>query len=261
MHSCQRHLLAYIAALNILDADVLLSTTKVRSRLDPAITLKKGIERHHLFPKGYLKSALGISDTKRTNQIANFALVDWIENIAISDLAPSTYWPAQVEAKRLEGARLRDAMYWHALPDGWPEMPYEDFLVARRKQMAIVVRDALARVTDASYQPAFSTPPTLAAAAEKPPPSSLRQLVDADLVPSGTTLVTGGDTDMRVAHVLPDGRLYAEGETYDSLIELSEALDVSGNPWSNWAAELADGRVLLSVLREAYMDSDMGAKT
>jgi hypothetical protein len=52
-------LLAYIAALNILDADILLSTSKVRSRLDPAITLKKGIERHHLFPKGYLKTSLG----------------------------------------------------------------------------------------------------------------------------------------------------------------------------------------------------------
>jgi hypothetical protein len=36
-------LLAYIAALNILDADALLSTGKVRGRLDPAITAKKGI--------------------------------------------------------------------------------------------------------------------------------------------------------------------------------------------------------------------------
>jgi hypothetical protein len=63
-------------------------------------------------------------------------------------------------------------------------------------------------------------------------------LVDADLVPSGTTLVTGGATDTRVVQVLPDGRLYAEGETYDNLIELSEALGVSGNPWSTWAAEL-----------------------
>ena len=46
------------------------------------------IERHHLFPKGYLKSVLGISDTKRVNQIANFALVDWVENIAISRPRP-----------------------------------------------------------------------------------------------------------------------------------------------------------------------------
>jgi hypothetical protein len=74
-------------------------------------------------------------------------------------------------------------------------------------------------------------------------------------------LVTGGSADTRVAQVLPDGRLYADGETYDSLIELSEALDVSGNPWSTWAAELADGRVLLSVLRDAYADTDMEATT
>jgi hypothetical protein len=146
-------------------------------------------------------------------------------------------------------------------PGGWTEMPYEDFLAARRKLMAIVVRDALARLTDTSYQPASSAPPTIAAATEEPPPSSMRQLVDADLVPSGTTLVTGGNGDTPVAHVLPDGRLYADGETYDSLIELSEALDVSGNPWSTWAAELADGRVLLSVLRDAYADNDLGAST
>jgi hypothetical protein len=43
---------AYIAALNILDADALLSTGKIRGRLDPAITAKKGIERHHIFPQG-----------------------------------------------------------------------------------------------------------------------------------------------------------------------------------------------------------------
>src|SRR5690606_37269373 len=45
---------AYIAALNIPDADALLSTIKVRSRLDPGVLLKKGIERHHLFPRAYL---------------------------------------------------------------------------------------------------------------------------------------------------------------------------------------------------------------
>ena len=61
--------------------------------------------------------------------------------------------------------------------------------------------------------------------------------------------------------MLPDGRLYADGETYDSLIDLSEAVGVSGNPWSTWAAELADGRVLLSVLRDAYADTDIEATT
>ena len=92
-------LLAYIAALNILDADALLSTGKVRSRLDPAITAKKGIERHHIFPRSYLRSVLKIADNKEINQIANMALVEWADNIAISDDAPTKYWPEQVAAR------------------------------------------------------------------------------------------------------------------------------------------------------------------
>lgn len=253
-------LLAYIAALNILDADILLSTSKVRSRLDPAITLKKGIERHHLFPRAYLKSTLGISDIKRINQIANFALVDWVDNIAISDLAPSTYWPEQVTAKGLDRSRLHDAMYWHALPEGWTEMPYENFLVERRKRMATVVRDALARLEDARYQPVVNASPALAATGEERPDSSLRQLVDADLIPSGTTLIAGGAGDEQTAQVLPDGRIYADGETYDSILELSEALGVSGNPWSTWAAELDDGRLRLCVVRDAYESNALEMK-
>lgn len=250
-------LLAYIAALNILDAEILLSTSKVRSRLDPAITLKKGIERHHLFPRGYLKSALGISDTKRVNQIANFALVDWVENIAISDLAPSEYWPDQVQKQGLAGDRLRHAMFWHALPEGWHKMAYDDFLAERRKRMARVVRDALGRLADSTYQPAASTPPAAVPEVQSPP-SSLRELVDADVVPQGTMLVAQGASATYAAQVLPDGHLYYDGEPYDSLIELSEALGLEGNPWSTWAAELADGRILLSVLRESYADGGPG---
>jgi hypothetical protein len=246
-------LLAYIAALNIQDADVLLSSSKVRSRLDPAITLKKGIERHHLFPRGYLKSALNISDTKRVNQIANFALVDWSDNIAISDLAPASYWPAQVAAKGLAGDRLQQAMYWHALPQDWEHMHFDEFLAERRKRMAIVVRDAMSRLADPNYEPQYAagpgpvvvTEPRVGAGPE------LRALVDADVLPSGTTIVTGDGAEQKVAQVLPDGRLYADGETYDGLIELSEVLALDGNPWSLWAAELADGRVVLGVLRDA----------
>lgn len=244
-------LLAYIAALNIHDADVLCSTTKVRSRLDPAITLKKGIERHHLFPRGYLKR-LGIADTRRVNQIANYALVDWSDNIAISDLAPEDYWPAQVAAKGIGADRLARQMYWHALPDGWERMPFDQFLAERRTRMAAVVRDAFARLSEPSYQPDYAAPPAVAEGQE---PSAgvgldLRALVDADLLPSGTTLVAGDGSRQRLAQVLPDGRLYADGDTYDGLVDLSTALDVDGNPWKAWSADLADGRVVLAMLRE-----------
>jgi hypothetical protein len=242
-------LLAYIAALNIHDADVLLSSSKVRSRLDPAITLKKGIERHHLFPKGYLKAHLGITDTKRVNQIANFALVDWSDNIAISDISPEHYWPAQLESKGLSGERLDRAMYWHALPPGWERMRFDDFLGDRRKRMAAVVRDAMALLADPSYQPdlrGVTAPASTSVATE----TDLRALVDADLVPSGTSIVTGSGADERVAQVLPDGKLYHDGETYDGLVDLSDALQLDGNPWRAWLADLPDGRVQLAVLRE-----------
>jgi hypothetical protein len=125
-------LLAYIAALNILDADALLSTGKVGSRLDPAITARKGIERHHIFPRAYLKRRLGITDSKEINQIANMALVEWADNIAISDEAPPVYWPAQVAAKQITADRLGQQMYWHALPDEWEQLEFADFLRRRR---------------------------------------------------------------------------------------------------------------------------------
>jgi hypothetical protein len=244
-------LLAYIAALNILDADVLLSTSKVRSRLDPAITLKKGIERHHLFPKGFLRSVLGVTDMKRTNQIANFALVDWSDNIAISDKDPKAYWPAHVAAKGLDGSKLRQAMYWHALPERWPQMPYDEFLAERRRRMAVVVRDAVGRLADSTYESPATVPATPAFALQDAPTGSLRSLVDADALPPGTTLHAGGEANAMTAQVLPDGRLYADGETYDSLLDLSDELGLDGSPWLTWSAELDDGRVQLDVLRDS----------
>ncbi len=246
-------LLAYVAALNILDADVLLSTSKVRSRLDPAITLKKGIERHHLFPKGYLKKA-GIAGIKRVNQIANFALVDWSDNIAISDLAPSNYWPEQVRAKGVSGDRLAASYYWHALPDGWETMDYDDFLLARRKLMAMVVRDAIAHLGQGDYVLSHSSvPAAVEPSALDHADHELRQLVDADLLPAGTTLVSGDGVEAIVATVLPDGRVYFEGDSYDSLAEVGELVGLGTNAWSASSAELDDSRVRLSVLREQYV--------
>lgn len=241
-------LLAYIAALNIHDADILLSSSKVRSRLDPAITLKKGIERHHLFPKAYLKKALDITDVKRVNQIANFALVDWSDNIAISDLSPSVYWPQQRARKGLAGEQLTKAMYWHGLVDGWEHMSFDDFLAERRRRMAIVVRDAMNLLTDPNYAPTYGEATDLATAIADG--HDLRALVEADVLPPGTAVVFGeGPGEVR-AEVLSDGRLYADGDVHNGLLELSDAYGVEGNPWSQWSADLADARTLLSVLRE-----------
>jgi len=138
-------LFAYYAALNLLGARVLFSKMKVSELLDPALRGKKSaIERHHLFPKNYLRKQ-EITEVRDTNQIANFALVEWADNIDISDVSPAEYFPKY--ASRLDRSELEEMSYWHALPEGWETMGYEDFLAARRKAMASVIRDGFGKLT------------------------------------------------------------------------------------------------------------------
>ena len=132
-------LFAYYAALALCDARALFSKGKVADLLDPpASGNKKALERHHLFPKRYLKK-LKIESVRETNQIANYALVEWDDNIAISDIAPKDYWPRY--SARFSAAELADMMRWHALPANWWEMDYPEFLHARRPLIAHVIRD------------------------------------------------------------------------------------------------------------------------
>ena len=139
-------LFAYYAALNLLGARVLFSKMKVSELLDPALKgPKAAIERHHLFPRGYLRT-LGLTSTRDTNQIANFALVEWPDNIDISDKSPSEYLPQY--AARFTQQELDEMMYWHALPEGWEEMEYPEFLEARRKEIARVVRDGFLKLSE-----------------------------------------------------------------------------------------------------------------
>ncbi len=131
-------LFAYHAALNLLDAKVLFSKMKVSELLDPALKSKKSAtERHHLFPKGYLKK-LGITEVRETNQVANYALVEWDDNIGISDKSPTDYFP--LYARRFSSEELEQMMEWHALPDGWDRMEYAEFLGERRKLISTVIR-------------------------------------------------------------------------------------------------------------------------
>lgn len=132
-------LFAYFAALNLLDAKVLFSKISISTLLDPALhSNKSSIERHHLFPKAYLKR-LGITETRDTNQIANYALVEWSDNVSIADTPPSDYFPRY--AARFLPDELARMCYWHALPQGWENLDYQDFLAVRRKGMAKVIRD------------------------------------------------------------------------------------------------------------------------
>ncbi|MEZ4517439.1 MAG: putative DNA binding domain-containing protein [Chloroflexota bacterium] len=133
-------LFAYYASLALLNARALYSSQSVTDLVDPSVhSTKSAVERHHLFPKAFL-GGMHITETYRVNQIANYALVEWSDNIAISDKSPSEYAPA-IESK-LDKQILRKMYRWHALPDGWYEMQYDDFLGRRRELMASVIHDA-----------------------------------------------------------------------------------------------------------------------
>jgi hypothetical protein len=138
-------LFAYYASLVLLDARVLFSNSKVPDLLDPTIQGKKsGVERHHLFPKNDL-SKQGITSIRDTNQIANYALVEWGDNIDISDRAPADYVPELTE--RFKQSRLERMYRMHALPPDWEEMKYRDFLEKRRELMAKVIQEGYATLT------------------------------------------------------------------------------------------------------------------
>jgi hypothetical protein len=135
-------LFAYYATLILLDARALFSKLRVSELLDPAMHANRSaVERHHLYPKGCL-SQLGITAIRDTNQIANYALVEWGDNTKISDQAPIEYLPELKE--RFDQSEL-DRMYrHHALPDNWEHLEYREFLEKRRELIAQVIAEGYA---------------------------------------------------------------------------------------------------------------------
>lgn len=138
-------LYAYYAAQYVLNSNGLFSKLKVSDLLQEGLRSKKSaLERHHLFPKAWLQRN-GIDDQTQRNQIANYALVEWSDNIEISDKQPKEYLPFYLE--RLPSQEKEKMYYWHALPEGWENMRYEEFLTERRKLIALVIRDAYLQIS------------------------------------------------------------------------------------------------------------------
>jgi hypothetical protein len=132
-------LFAYNASLILLEAKVLFSNAKVADLLDPAIHSRRGpVERHHLFPKGHL-ATMKITSTRDTNQIANYAYVEWGDNSRILNNSPAEYLP-KLKA-RFGDADLTTMYHLHALPEDWERMEYNAFLEKRREMMAQIIRE------------------------------------------------------------------------------------------------------------------------
>jgi hypothetical protein len=131
-------LFAYVAAQNRLEAPVLFSHKKVYELLDPSVKAqRKPLERHHLFPRACLHRQ-GIEDRRLVNQMANYALLEWPENLDIRDRNPTEYVTAIKPRFSMDAWRRMHEL--HALPEGWHELSYPDFLQTRRHLMAAIIR-------------------------------------------------------------------------------------------------------------------------
>ncbi len=138
-------LFAYNAALVLLDVRVLFSKLKVSELVDPVSKgIRGAVERHHLFPKGYLKT-LNITDLRETNQIANYALVEWGDNMKIMDQSPAEYLPGM--ESRFGKEELAQMCRWHALPRNWEQMNFREFLEQRRELIASVIHEGYQTLT------------------------------------------------------------------------------------------------------------------
>lgn len=229
---------AYFASLNLLGAKVLFSSMTVHELLDPANAGKKqAIERHHLFPKAYLETQ-NIKGTARTNKVANYALLEWPDNIKISDQPPADYFPAMF-AERVTPADAAKARFWHALPEGWELMPYDEFLLERQKLIAKVIKAGFEHLTGDHRSTAVAIaeqPPTFAELAaegesltvefkssmihsykpdipEKVIIGAVVKTIAAFLNTEGGTLVIGADDDAQPIGLEPD--LSAKGFDLD----------------------------------------------
>lgn len=98
---------------------------------------KKHLERHHLFPRGWLEEQ-GITDLKLINQVANFALLEWPDNLQIGKKPPREYLP-EIRSRFTEEEWERMCRL-HALPKDWEHFPFEEFLRQRRPLMAEIIR-------------------------------------------------------------------------------------------------------------------------
>jgi hypothetical protein len=70
--------------------------------------------------------------------MANYALLEWPDNIGISDSPPHEYVP-EIRARFTadEWARMNE---YHAMPENWHQMAYDVFLHDRRRLMAAIIR-------------------------------------------------------------------------------------------------------------------------
>ena len=230
---------AYIAALNILDANLFLLDETVRNWMDPNWGSTVKVEEHHLFPRAHLRS-LEITGTRRVNQVANYAPTDSDTNKRISARPPSEYWPDLLGQRKISGEALRRQRFWYALPEGWENLGYWEFLQQRRRLMAEVVHQGYLRLLDPGYVPQMGDDLNAWVDDETTRGLRLPDLVDAGLLRPGDILGPVDPERPTVAEITDDALLSFNDEEYDTPARAARADgDESSDGWEYWM--LADG--------------------
>ncbi len=247
----------YLAALDILDADLfLLPDGKVRQWTDPTATSIRNVEIHHIFPRAYLRDTLGYTDTKRINQVANYAPIDWVTNQAISYASPSEYWPQIQQERYPQGGPSLDRQHvWFALPENWSTMAYEDFLHERRRLMAQVVKEGFARLSDPTYEPAYT--PQGSTVADLEVEVTLLDLINAGILETGTIIESVDTDDDIVAIINDDGEIVYDDHRFESPTRAAKAAgEETRDGWDYWTISTDEGTKSLADLRAQFLAQD-----
>jgi hypothetical protein len=134
----------YLASQIVLGNTMLFSTTPISQMfLAGSSGTKNAVDKHHIFPKNYLAKT-GIDKDRDRNQIANFTYLDYNTNIYISDKNPQEYVPEF--QNKMGDEQYRRSCKQHALPIGFENLDYFDFLQKRRVLMAQIVKEAYERL-------------------------------------------------------------------------------------------------------------------
>ena len=135
----------FVASQIVLNTNLLFGNSPISKFFMPGTSGAKGaMDRHHIFPKAWL-SKQGYDSDRERNQLANFAYIDYANNIDISDNPPVDYVNHYRESL---GADYEIVCKEHALPDNFETMDYQTFLEQRRVLMAEIVRKAYQKLCE-----------------------------------------------------------------------------------------------------------------
>jgi hypothetical protein len=130
---------AFVASQVVLGKNILFSTNKVSDILSPHASGKKtAYDYHHLFPKNYLVKN-GVTN-EEANKRANFVVLDYETNIAISDREPNVY--LNEFKTKIGETEFAESLKNNAIPENVIDLGYAEFIEQRKPLMSDLIKQA-----------------------------------------------------------------------------------------------------------------------